>query len=181
MRDASIARNYAEALVSLARRAGALDEWAALISAVASAVSSDQRLQNFLAAPQVAASEKRAVIARAFGDTLPRPMVLFLQKLIDNRRQLLIPEIATEYANLVDEAEGRVHAQVTVARATSDAERDAIAAQLSQKLGKTVVPHVTVNPAILGGVVVRIGDTVMDGSVRRRLATLRARLVAVAR
>jgi F-type H+-transporting ATPase subunit delta len=49
---------------------------------------------------------------------------------------------------------------------------------LSRVLGKTVVPHVTVNPAILGGVIVRVGDTVMDGSVRKRLATLRSRMLA---
>lgn len=176
MRASSIARNYAEALLELARRANAPDAWGALILAIASAVRDDVRLRNFLAAPQISATEKREVIAKAFGRSLPRPMVHFLQKLIDNRRQNLIPEIATEYANLLDAAEGRVHAQVTVARESSDAERTAIATQLSQKLGKTVVPHLTVNPDILGGVIVRIGDTVMDGSVRRRLATLRTRL-----
>jgi F-type H+-transporting ATPase subunit delta len=74
-----------------------------------------------------------------------------------------------------------VHAQVTLALAPSDADRASLAAQLSRVLGKTVVPHVTVNPAILGGVVVKVGDTVMDGSVRRRLGRLRAQLVAARR
>jgi len=66
-----------------------------------------------------------------------------------------------------------VHANVTVARQPMDGETDAIAAQLTRVLGKKVVPHVTVNPAILGGLVVRVGDTVMDGSLRRRLHRLR--------
>ena len=178
MHEASIARNYAEALLELARRADALDEWGALIIAVSNAMQNEPRLHNFLAAPQVSASEKKAVLQKAFADALPRPVLRFLQKLVDNRRQMLIPQIAVAYANLVDEAEGRVHAQVTVARETGDAERDAIGAQLSRKLGKTVVPHLVVNPAILGGVIVRIGDTVMDGSVRRRLTSLRARLTS---
>ena len=82
-----------------------------------------------------------------------------------------------EYQALGDEAEGRVHAEVTLARAPSDADREARVADLSRRLGRTVVPHVTVDPAILGGVVVKVGDTVMDGSVRRRLATLRRSLV----
>jgi F-type H+-transporting ATPase subunit delta len=103
--------------------------------------------------------------------------VRFLQQLVHNRRQMLIPEVAAEYFSLLDEAEGRVHAQVTVARPTDDAQRDTIARELSRVLGKQVVPHMTVNPAILGGVVVKVGDRVMDGSVRRRLASLRDRLV----
>ncbi|MFP5356383.1 MAG: FoF1 ATP synthase subunit delta, partial [Gemmatimonadota bacterium] len=74
------------------------------------------------------------------------------------------------------EAEGRVHAQVTLAREATDADRAAIAKQLTRSLGKTVVPHVHVNPAILGGVIVKVGYTVMDGSVRKRLPTLRSRL-----
>ncbi len=98
--------------------------------------------------------------------------------LLRNRRQMLIPEIAVEYANLVDESVGRVHARVTVAQETSAEENNVIARELSRALGKEVVPHMSVNPAILGGVVVRIGDTVMDGSVRRRLAALRRKMLA---
>jgi F-type H+-transporting ATPase subunit delta len=177
MRDATISRNYAEALLELARRENALDDWGAMIGAVADAIENEPRLRNFLAAPQVSAADKKRVIEKAFGGTLPRMMVKFLQKLIDNRRQTLIPEVAVEYANLVDLTEGRVHAQVTVARETSEADRAAIARQLSEKLGKTVVAHLLVNPAIVGGVIVRMGDTVMDGSVRKRLMTLRSRLV----
>lgn len=181
MRDATIARNYAEALLALARKANALDGWGVMLGAVADAVSASPVLTNFLAAPQVSATEKKRILGKAFGDTLPRMFVLFLQKLVDNRRQNLIPEIALEYSNLVDEAEGRVHAQVTVAREANEADRQLLARELSARLGKTVVPHVTVNPAILGGVIVRVGDKVMDGSVRKRLATLRTRLTLPAR
>jgi F-type H+-transporting ATPase subunit delta len=176
MRDATIARNYAEALLELARKADALDAWGGMIAGVSDAITSDARLSNFLAAPQVSATEKNAVLEKAFAPVLPRMLVRFLQKLVDNRRQTLIPEIAVEYASLVDEREGRVHAQVTVAREASDGDRARIARQLSERLGKTVVPHLQVNPAILGGIIVKVGDTVMDGSVRKRLATLRSRL-----
>ena len=104
--------------------------------------------------------------------------VKFLQKLVMNRRQMLIPEIAIEYGNLLDAAEGRVHARVTVAREASEADVAAMTVALTKALGKTVVPHVAVDPRILGGVVVRVGDSVMDGSVRRRLSALRARMAA---
>ena len=181
MRDATIARNYADALLALAQKAGDAPGWGRLISDVAAAVEQDPRLQRFLAAPQIDAEQKKAILARALADRAPRMFVLFLQKLVDNRRQMLIPEVATEYHNLLDAALGRVHAQVTVARDIDDAGRAAIAAELTRSLGLEVVPHVTVNPAILGGVVVRVGDTVMDGSVRRRLSTLRRQMISGSR
>jgi F-type H+-transporting ATPase subunit delta len=177
MRATTIARNYAEALLVLARKAKDLDGWGASINGIAVAIQTDARLRNFLAAPQIAGIEKKAVIEKAYRRLLPVAMVRFLQKLVDNRRQLLIPEIAVEYGNLVDEAEGRLHAQVTVAREPEEADRALIAQQLTRALARTVVPHVQVNPAILGGVVVRVGDTVMDGSVRKRLATLKQKVI----
>jgi len=70
-----------------------------------------------------------------------------------------------------------MHARVTLARESSDAEVKAIAAQLSRVFGKEVVPHVAVDPSIIGGVVVNVGDTVLDGSVRKRLGTLRRRML----
>jgi F-type H+-transporting ATPase subunit delta len=102
--------------------------------------------------------------------------VLFLVWLVRNRRQMLIPDIALQYHSILDEVEGRVHARVSVARATGPDGDGWIAEQLSRVFGKQVIPHVTVDPSILGGIVIRVGDTVMDGSVARRLATLRARL-----
>ena len=125
----------------------------------------------------MSAAEKNTVLGKGLAGKAPPIFVKFLQKVVSNRRQMLIPNVATEYGNLLDEAEGRVHARVTVARAMSDGDTEAIAAQLSKALKKTVVPHVTVNPAILGGVIVRVGDTVMDGSVRRRLGVLRGRML----
>lgn len=176
MRETTIARNYAEALLALAKKAKDLDGFGESINGVAMAMQSDITLRRFLAAPQISADQKNAVILKAFGPKLPRMVVLFLQKLVDNRRQLLIPHIATEYNALVDEVEGRVHAQVTVAREPGTGEGEEIAAQLSRAFATTVVPHISVNPAILGGIVVRVGDRVMDGSVRRRLTTLRQRV-----
>jgi F-type H+-transporting ATPase subunit delta len=176
MHNQTIARNYAEALLTLAQKADDLDGWGAMIGGLADAVQRDQRLTTFLAAPQVAAAEKKAIIEKAFADIAPLTLVRFLQKLVDNRRQTLIQTLPRG-GELVDET-AAAHAQVTVAREASEADRARIAEQLTEKLGKTVVPHVIVNPAILGGIVVKVGDKVMDGSVRKRLSTLRSRLTA---
>jgi F-type H+-transporting ATPase subunit delta len=177
MRELSISRNYAEALLALANKANAAEEWGGLIHALAGAVEQDVTLKRFLEAPQVSAAQKSAIVAKGLAGKAPPTFVKFVQKLVSNRRQMLIPAVATAYTDLLDEAAGRVHARVTLAKAASDAERDAIAAQLSKVLRKTVVAHVNVNPQILGGVVVRVGDTVMDGSVRRRLGAVRAKML----
>lgn len=178
MRDATIARNYAEALLELARRADDPAGWGKLIRDVANGIRQDLTLQRFLESPKISEAEKNEIFFQALGDRVPRHFLRFLQTLVRKRRQMLIPEISNEYDKLLDVHEGRVHATVTVAREASAEDESIIARQLSRVVGKTVVPHVNVNPAILGGIVVRIGDTVMDGSVRRRLSRLRNRMLA---
>lgn len=176
MREPTIAKNYAEALLALATKAENRDGFGIMIRDVANAMGQNETLRRFLESPRVSGPEKNAVLSKAYGDRVPRVFLRFLQKLVINRRQMMIPAIATEYASLLDNAEGRVHADVTVAQSVSDQEVSGIAASLSNTLGKTVVPHVTVNPAILGGLVVKVGDTVMDGSIRRRLGRLAQRM-----
>jgi F-type H+-transporting ATPase subunit delta len=178
MREITIARSYAETLVELARRAGDLDGWGAMIDEVANAIAADQRLVRFLETPRVSAREKNEVIGKAFADRLPRLFVRFLQAVVTQRRQHLIGKIAFEYHAIVDQLEGRVHADVTLARQPDPAMAQAITEQLSRVLDKKVVPHFNVRPDILGGTIVRVGDTVMDGSVRHRLNRLRTRMLS---
>jgi len=178
MREASVARNYAQALLELAQKARDPAGWGTMIADVSAAVQREPTLRRFLESPRVSADEKNVVLAKAFQDRLPRLLVRFLQLLVANRRQMLIPEIAREYMTLLDDVEGRVHADVTVSRLMTADEERALTAPLSRAVGKAVVPHFVVDPSILGGIIVRYGDTLMDGSVRRRLATLRSRLGA---
>lgn len=177
MRATTIARNYAETLLELARRAGDLQAWGQAIDDVVDAMGKDRTLRLFLESPRISAAQKNRIIGRAFEGQLPPLFVRYLQALVSHRRQMLMPEIAHEFHDLVDQVEGRLHANVTVAMEPSDGERREISTHLSRAYGKQVVPHFTVNAGILGGVVVRVGDTVLDGSVRRRLATLRSRLL----
>jgi F-type H+-transporting ATPase subunit delta len=177
MRDATIARNYAETLLVLAGKAEDLRGWGKMLTDVASAMEENPKLRLFLESPKVSAEKKSEVLGKAFTDRMPRLMLRFIQSVVMHRRQMLIPEIAREYLDLVDAAEGRMHARVTVARETDEAGRSAIALQLSRMFGKEVVPHLSVDPSIIGGVIVHVGDTVLDGSVRKRLASLRRRML----
>jgi F-type H+-transporting ATPase subunit delta len=180
MNDTTIGRNYAETLLTLAKREGQEEEWGALIESLAVVMAEDRTFNAFLGSPRIPASQKIEILEKALGKRVPHLFLRFLETVIMKRRQMVIPEIASEYRALIDEAEDRVHASVTVAREPAEPERDALARQLSRLFGKRVVPHITLNPSILGGVIVKVGDTVMDGSVRRRLATLRARMLATA-
>lgn len=177
MRDSTIARNYAEALLVLATRAKDLRGWGALLQGIADAMRADAKLRAFLETPRVDTAAKNGVLRRALTDRAPAQFVRFVESVVSHRRQMLIPEIAIEYMDLVDRAENRMHAQVTVAR-EGDAKSSAlIAERLSKVFSKDVIPHVTVDPRILGGAIVRVGDTVMDGSVRRKLAVLRRQMM----
>ena len=174
----TVARNYAEALLALAGKADDAAGWGTMLRQVASAMNADAKLHMFLESPRIGADVKASVLSKALSDRVPRMFLKFLHALVKNRRQMLIPVIADEYDSLLDASNGIVHARVTVSRVTGDEERDGIAKRLSQVVGKTVVPHLELDPTILGGVVVRMGDTVMDGSLRRRLALLRRRMSA---
>ena len=117
MREPTISRNYAEALVSLAQRADDLDGWGAMIDEFADAIESDARLRGFLASPRMSAKGKVEIITQAFNDRLPRLFVRFLAAVIMNRRQHLIPADRRRSTRCWwTRLQGRVHARVTVAR-----------------------------------------------------------------
>jgi F-type H+-transporting ATPase subunit delta len=178
MRQTTIARNYAEALLELAKRAKDLRGWGTLIQSIADAMEKDATLRLFLETPRVDVATKNGVLRKALADRAPSKFVRFIESVVTRRRQMLIPEIAHEYMDLVDAAENRLHANVTVAREPDENTRKLIADRLSKVFNKTVVPHVTVDKRIIGGVVVRVGDTVMDGSVRRKLGVLKHRMMS---
>lgn len=177
MRESTIARNYAEALLELARRAQDLRGWGSILQGIADAMRRDATLRAFLETPRVDAATKNAVLRKALTDRAPAKFVRFIESVVSHRRQMLIPAIAIEYMDLVDVAENRLHATVTVARESDGKSSALIAERLSKVFGKEVVTHVSVDPRIVGGVVVRVGDTVMDGSVRRKLGMLRRRML----
>jgi len=177
MRESTIARNYAEALLVLATRAQDLAGWGNLLHGLADAVRGDPKLHAFLDTPRVDANTKIAILRKALADRAPSAFVRFVEAVVRHRRQMIIPAIAVEYAALVDRAENRMHANVTVAREVDDRTRKLIADRLSKAFAMTVVPHITVDARVLGGMVVRVGDTVMDGSVRRKLGDLRHQLL----
>ncbi len=172
----TIARNYAEALFQLGESAGQTDGYGELIAAVAAAVQHTPEIEAMLMSPRVPKGEKVRVIGEGLHGA-PKPFRLFVQAVVKRGRAPLLPEIAGEYARLLDVKLGRVRAGVTLAREPDPALRQAIEQGLSRALGREVIASFSTDPAILGGTIVRVGDRIYDGSVRRRMARLRRQLL----
>ena len=177
MRTETVARNYAEALFELGERSGNVERYADLLDAVAAAVEQTPRVQAVLMSPRVPKSEKARLLGGALRD-VPREFVLFLQAMVRRGRQQILRAVATEYMNLLDQKLDRVRAGVTLARNPDDKLKRAIQEALSRQLGKEVIPAFSVDPEILGGTIVRVGERVLDGSLRRRMTKLRRQLLS---
>lgn len=177
MRDETVARSYAEALFDLATRHEGLETYGEGIRTVARLLDENPRFRLFLETPRIDADEKKEVVRKAFAE-FPEYLLNFLLVTIDKRRQRLLRDMAREYAALVDEHMNRVHVEISVARELEQSTLDRVAERLSDLIGKTAIPHVRVNPALLGGIVVRAEDMIYDGSLRRRLDRMRRQLVA---
>ena len=177
MRDTTVARSYAAALFELAERKELHDSVLSAFAELEAALQAEPLLQTFLVSPTIAAEAKKDTLRRSLQDRIDPLLLNFLMVLIDKRRQRLLLEIAQEYRQLLDAHRGRLHVQVTLARPADDAMRNDLADQLGHSLGRDVIPEIQVNREILGGVIVRYGDRVLDGSLRRRLLSMRRRLL----
>jgi F-type H+-transporting ATPase subunit delta len=177
VRSVTIARNYAETLYELGERSGRTEVYGELLDAVAGALETTPAIADMLMSPRVPKTEKSRIIGAGLKDA-PREFVLFLQAVVKRGRGPLLGEIATGYSGLLDVKFNRLRAGVTLAKAPDEALRRAIEAALSKALGKQVITSFTTEPEILGGAVVRVGERVYDGSVRRRLIRLRRQLLA---
>ncbi len=175
MRAVTIARNYAETLFELAKQAEATTAWGELMDVTAAALQTPS-IEAVLMSPRVATEQKIAIVSEALHDA-PRPFVLFLVAVLRRGRQTLLGMIADEYGELLDVQLGRVRAGITTARPVDTARREEIMARLSKALDKAVIAGFVVDPAILGGTVIKIGSQVYDGSVRKRLGRLRRQLL----
>ena len=171
MKSVTIARNYAEAMFAVG------DTFGGLLDAVAGAVQADERIATALESPRVSKAAKAKILERALKGEAPPEFVRFLQAVVRRGRQGLLNEIAQEYQVLLDEKLNRVHAGVTLADEADARMQKQVVDRLTKALGREVRAWFRSDPKILGGVVVRVGDRIFDGSVRRRLTALQRRML----
>ena len=171
MKNVTVARNYAQALFA------AGDGFGELLDAVAGAIQADERIATALESPRVSKTAKSEILERALAREAPREFVRFLQAVVRRGRQGLLAEIAQEYQVLLDQKLNRVHAGVTLAGESDGRTQKHVVERLAKALGREVRAYFRSDPRILGGVIVRVGDRIYDGSVRRRLTALQRRML----
>ena len=166
------AKRYARAVFELAGDEREIDEWMRRLAELRDLLS-DEKVSAVLTNPTIPVERRMGLVTSASLD----PEALNLAKLlIEADRVNEIGAIADQFENLADDAAGRVRATVTSAVELGSRDRDRVAVELSQRLGKTVTMQVEVDPRILGGLKIQYGDRLIDASVATRLQQLRRRL-----
>jgi F-type H+-transporting ATPase subunit delta len=172
----TIARPYAEAAFKLACEQGALASWSDALRRIATVVA-DPLARELIGTPQLSAAQVASLVADTSGELGPEQRN-FVQVLAENERLAVLPDIAAQFEALRNGFEGVLDAQVSSAFPLSDAQVSEIVALLAAKHGRQVKVTVTVDPDLIGGVSIRVGDEVTDASVRGKLAQLASALKA---
>jgi F-type H+-transporting ATPase subunit delta len=172
---ATVARPYAEALFKAALESNRLGPTGEGIEFLAAAARDDQ-MRSVLANPKVAAQQKKDLFSAIAGDRLDDTLRNLVAMLIDNRRDVLIGSIAEQFDELKREHEKVLRARITSAQPLTDEQRAQIVEALERRYGKRVEAELDVDPELLGGARVQVGDQVIHASMRDALAQMAAAL-----
>lgn len=177
MSAAQVARVWAEALFAAAREREAEQRVGRELGEFAAALAASQPLRRVLDDPRVATAAKQRVVADLCRDAHPL-LAKTLHLLLERGRFAVVPDLARAYAALLDRAAGVLNAEVTVAVELPAALREAVARRLEEASGRPVHLTTRIDPDIIGGLVLRVDDRVVDASLRGRLRQLRRRLAS---
>ena len=173
----SAAKRYAQAVFSLGKEQGTLDAWSSDLTVLANLIA-DDRVASYLTNPSIAAERRIAALDTSLGDSVQPEAHILARLLIKCDRTLLIPEIRDTFVDQLRVERGIVVADVTSAERLTDNEEELIRQKLEYLTGRQVVLALKIDSEIIGGIIIRIGDQVIDGSVRNKLERMRSRLMA---
>jgi F-type H+-transporting ATPase subunit delta len=174
----TVARPYAEALFSVAKSSGqGLDAWQAATDELAALMAHPQ-VAEVVADPNLDHAQVFGLLTGLLKSPLPEAGGNFLKLLIENQRLAVLPEVAVQFRQLKNEAEGVADCLIETAFPLSDGEVNELLSALAKRFGTRLRPSVQVNPALIGGVRIAVGDQVLDSSVRARLNQMQTALTA---
>lgn len=170
------AKRYAQAVFSLARENGSFDQWQADLARL-DALVSDERAARYLESPSVSVADKQKLLDTGLADSSSE--VRNLARLLLQRHRLgIVPEMVEFFDAAVLEHRGIAIAEVTTAEPLDERAQQIVRERLSRIVGRNVELRLKTDPAIIGGIVARVGDQLIDGSVVNQLRRLRSRLAA---
>ena len=173
----SAPRRYSEAAFEIADRDDTIERWRRDLDEAAAELEADADLKTVLANPALPLDQRRTVAERVF-DGLSRPARNLVLVLVQRGRIEQLPRVAAEFRRLDDLRQGITNATATSAAPLTDTEVRALTARLEQMTGGRIALQTDVDEGLLGGLVVRVGDRLIDGSVRGRLERLRNQIVS---
>jgi F-type H+-transporting ATPase subunit delta len=173
----TVARPYAEAAFELARERQALPAWAKTLNLAATLVR-EPRVAQSLDNPRLGDSEKESLLLSLLGDAVDADMRSFVRVLVTAERVKLLPEIAGLFDTLKDRAEGAAKAEIETAFELTPAQLAELTTALERRFGKRIEASVRVNPDLIGGARVTVGDAVLDASVQAKLQAMATELRA---
>jgi F-type H+-transporting ATPase subunit delta len=177
MERATLARPYAEAIAKLAGESGTWTLWSERISLLDTVVG-DPQIQSLASNPAVSSTRVAEIIQAVCGEMMGAEGVNLIRLLAENKRLQLVPEIASLFEVLKSEQEGELTAHITSAYSLAKEQMAGLVAKLEAKFGRKVTATQSVDSDLIGGVVIQVGDEVMDASVRGGLEALAVTLKA---
>ena len=172
-----LVQGYAEALFAVAQAEGTLETVGEELYRFAKTVEGEGRLREALTDPSLPADRKNSVIQEILGQRANRHTVSLLKFVVEQGRARDLPEITQMFAEMAAGRHNRVLAEVRTALPLDEQRRARLAEALAKATGREVELKVLVDPAVIGGVVARVGDQVFDGSIRRKLELARHQLL----
>ncbi len=177
VRDLRAAKRYANALFSTALKMDALDQIEKDLDSIHNLMLQNSALHEMWESPMVPGPKKHELLQEIFTDSISPLTQSFLQLLADKRRENILGEVRHELHLLADSSRNLIRAEATFAVAPTTDEQRLLVESLAARTGDRVELTCHIDPSILGGVVVRLRDTIIDGSVRGTLETLREKLL----
>ncbi len=179
MIESQVARRYAAALFRTAKRIDRVGRILDDLKAIAHFLRKDPNLKNFLEAPQILDQYKRELITTAFKNLISEALFSFLVVVLDKHRTEYLQAMAKEYERLVKEDRGILQARVTTTRALDPLFRDRLREELEKTSGKKIEMVLRIDPQIIGGIIVILGNRIIDGSIRHKLDELKEEMLAL--
>lgn len=173
------ARRYAQAVFDIGKEQKSLTVWDVDLRIIRETLSADPSLMRILANPETSLAERQRLIERLFSSSLTPVAYNFVKLLLRNHRLVLAPQIQEAFDEMYLAAQGIAYADVTTAVPLNAAEEARVAESLTRFTGKTIKLRTHVDPEIIGGILARVGDQLIDGTVTSQLRQLKNRLAAV--